>query len=131
MGRLSVRVTLATGLVAGFLLLGTHGLSAAPGPSVPAKQLEGLSKYVASSTQALQQGDVRAAKQHYQRFDAGWGRVEDDIRAKSRDAYLKIERAMSHVKLKLVKPDKPDNASALVALMELRSTIDAVMPGMR
>ena len=97
----------------------------------PAAQLQELSKYVVSATGALQSGDVRAAKQRFQDFDQGWDRIEDGVRAKSRDVYQKVERAMGNVKIKLVKPNKPDSAAALAALKELKATIDAVLPSLR
>ena len=109
--------------VAGALWAGTAG--------APATQLQELGKYVAAATEALQSGDVRAAKQHFQDFDQGWDRIEDGVRAKSRDAYQKVERSMGNVKIKLVKPNKPDNAAALTALKELKATIEAVLPGLR
>ena len=97
----------------------------------PATQLQELSKNVASAMEALQSGDVPTARQRFRDFDQGWDRIEDGVRAKSRDAYQKVERAMGGVKTKLVKPAKPDDAAALKALQELKATIDAVIPGLR
>ena len=58
--------------VAGALWAGTAG--------APATQLQELGKYAAAATEALQSGDVRAAKQHFQDFDQGWDRIEDGVR---------------------------------------------------
>ena len=121
----------AAAFVLGWLLWALAGALWAGTASAPATQLQELSKYVASAMATLQSGDVRAAKQHFQDFDQGWDRIEDGVRAKSRDVYQKVERAMGNVKIKLVKPNKPDSAAALAALKELKATIDAVLPSLR
>ena len=132
MNRWSPPVTGTLGaLVAALLLVGGHASLQAGSEGAPATQLQDLSKLAASATEALKSGNVAAAKQRYRDFDQGWDRIEDGVRAKSRDIYRKIERAMSNVKLKLVKPNKPDQAAALAALRELSATIDAALPGLR
>jgi hypothetical protein len=97
----------------------------------PAADLQGLSKHVDSAMVALKSGDVREARRRYQDFDRGWDRIEDGVRAKSREVYQKVERAMGGVKNKLVKPSKPDADAALKALGELKSTIEASLSALR
>ena len=121
----------AAAFVLGWLLCAAASILWAGTPSAPATQLQDLGKYVVSAVEALKAGNVQAAKQYYQEFDKGWDRIEDGVRGKSRDIYRKIEGAMSNVKLKLVKPTKPDQAAALTALKELGATIDAALPGLR
>ena len=113
------------------LVWAVAGSAWAGAADAPATQLQELSKFVASAIASLQSGDVPAAKRRFQDFDQGWDRIEDGVRAKSRDVYQKVERAMGKVKTTLVKPNKPDNAAALTALKELKATIDAALPSLR
>lgn len=119
--------------IAAFVLLvwAVAGSAWAGAAGAPAAQLQALSKQVTSAIASLQSGDLPAAKQRFQDFDQGWDGIEDGVRAKSRDMYQKVERAMGKVKSTLVKPNKPDNAAALAALKELKATIDAALPSLR
>jgi hypothetical protein len=101
------------------------------GSGTVAEDLKALTYYLAEALEALEAGDVAKAQHEYEEFDDDWERVEDGVRAKSRDAYRDIELAMSDVKSLLLRQDAPDAARAADALKTLAETIDASLPGLR
>lgn len=99
--------------------------------SSSAGQLQALAKRLDQAMDALKASNLQEAKHQYQEFDEGWEQIEDGIRAKSRDAYRKIEQAMDEVKATLLKAEQPDNARATAALKQLDQTVDDALPGLR
>ena len=81
--------------------------------------------YVTEAVTAVKANDFAKAKQEYKEYDEKWEEVEDGVRTKSQDAYIKIEKDMDQVKNTLVTPAKPDKAKATAALESLSKTLDA------
>ena len=81
--------------------------------------------YVTEAVTAVKANDFAKAKQEYKEYDEKWEEVEDGVRTKSQDAYIKIEKDMDQVKSTLVTPAKPDKAKATAALNALLKTLDA------
>lgn len=127
--RLSLRIGVLFCLAMVVLWTGSY-TNAAPASS-RAEQLKDLTKHLTLAAEALKGGDILKAKQQYREFDKGWDRIEDGVKAKSRDSYRKIEKAMSAVKVSLLKPEKPDSTKALAALNKVNETVDAVLPSLR
>ena len=81
--------------------------------------------YVTEAVTAVKANDFAKAKQEYKEYDEKWEEVEDGVRTKSQDAYIKIEKDMDQVKNTLVTPAKPDPTKATAALESLSKTLDA------
>ncbi len=97
----------------------------------PADQLEALRKHLAAALEALDQGNIAAAKQAYREFEQGWEQIEGGIRPKSRAIYDKVEGAMSGVGRSLLSSDQPDVPTAQAALKHLDETVTAALPALR
>jgi len=93
-----------------------------------ADELKALTKEIDEARDALRAGDITAAKAKYGEFQSGWGPIEDGIRARDRDAYVRIEDGMRAVSDTLLTSEHPDTARADAALIALDETIDAAMP---
>ena len=102
----------------------THQATAAAG-------LQALSTHLEGAIDALNKGDFRTAKREYQGFDQGWDKIEDGVKAKSRDSYRGIEQAMDDVKAALLEPENPDRVRALGLLRKLDETIKTALPSLR
>ncbi|AFZ15077.1 hypothetical protein Cri9333_4290 [Crinalium epipsammum PCC 9333] len=81
--------------------------------------------YVTEAVTAVKADNFAKAKQEYKEYDEKWEAVEDGVRTKSQDAYIKIEKDMTQVTNTLVKPAKPDKTKATAALNALSKTLDA------
>jgi high-affinity iron transporter len=88
--------------------------------------LRALSEHAAASATALDRGDLAAARAAYAQFDRGWEAVEDAVRARSRDDYRAIERAMEDVRRALL-AEEPDAAAARTGLQALRARVSAFL----
>ena len=120
------------GLILAWFVLTFQGLTPGfAGERSSSSQLRELNKHVELAIEVLQKGDFQGAKQHFRNFDEGWERVEDGIRSKSRETYRKIERSMSDVKIRLLKPEHPDKTKALSALEQLQATIHGALPALK
>ena len=133
MGDLFSRLSkIGGGLILAWIVLNFHGLTPAlAGERSSSRQLRELNKHAELAIEEVQQGNFQGAKQHFQDFDVGWEQIEDGIRAKSRDIYRKIERSMSDVKIRLLKPEHPDKDKALSALKQLEATINGAFPALK
>ena len=110
---------------------GTPTATPSAGATSPADGLKALSHELDEALASLRTNKVEAAKGYFREFDEGWVRIEDGIRAKSRDSYLKIEAAMAEVKNTLLRPESPDAAKATAALIALDETVDAAIVSLR
>ncbi len=88
--------------------------------------LRALGEHAAASAAALDRGDLAAARAAYAQFDRGWEAVEDEVRARSRDDYRAIERAMAEVRRALL-AEEPDVAAARTGLQTLRGRLSAFL----
>ncbi|MGB3206967.1 MAG: hypothetical protein WBB28_18435 [Crinalium sp.] len=105
-----------------------------PAPAAPASpkaapaakdNLTEMKGYVTQAVTAVKANNFAKAKQEYKEYDEKWEAVEDGVRTKSQDAYIKIEKDMTQVTNTLVKPAKPDKTKATAALNALSKTLDA------
>ena len=96
-----------------------------------ADELSDISHELDEVLEALQEGKVSEAQDHYTSFDDAWFDIEDGVRVKSRDAYRAIEEAMTVVKNELIRPESPDVSKAMAAVEELNAVIDTSLPGLR
>jgi predicted lipid-binding transport protein (Tim44 family) len=145
-------IKLLASLTALSALLAACGPTAAPKPAAPAPapaaapaaakaaspaagnvadRMRRVAAEVDSALTALGAGDLAKARDAYEEFDGGWEDVEDDVKAKSPDAYKAIEDAMDEVEAALTKADKPDPARARDTLTKLKQTIDANLAALR
>ena len=112
-------------------LIGLCASIAAAAEGGPDRRLQDLRKQVDQAIDAVKAGDMQLARKRYREFDEGWERIEDGVRAKSRDSYRKIEQSMANVKNRLIRPDKPNSRAALSALEQLNATIGAALPALK
>jgi hypothetical protein len=100
--------------------------SASPTTATAGKDnLTEMKGYVTEAVTAVKANNFAKAKQEYKEYDEKWEKVEEGVRTKSQDAYIKIEKDMDQVTNTLVKPAKPDKAKATAALNALSKTLDA------
>jgi high-affinity iron transporter len=94
---------------------GTLGLALA---AEPEQDLAAANVGIQRALAASRSGDLATAKQEYDRYENTWFNIEDGIRARSRDAYVAIEKAMTAVSVALAaSPADPAKvADALSAL---------------
>ena len=104
---------------------------AKPAPDTVAGRLRAVAGEVDSALTALDAGDIAKARQAYEKYDEGWEGVEDDVKAKSPDAYKAIEDAMDEVEAALTKVDKPDPTRARDALTKLKQAIRTNIAALR
>jgi high-affinity iron transporter len=93
-----------------------------------ADQLKALTKQIEDARDALRRGDVARATTAYHEFQSGWVAIEDGIRARDRDAYVRIEDGIRTVSDALSTPEHPDTARVDAALAALDKTIDDALP---
>ncbi|MBI3743332.1 MAG: FTR1 family protein [Chloroflexi bacterium] len=85
----------------------------------PAQQLAHLAQYIDDASARLTAGDIPGARSAYQAFADGWPKIEDGIRAQSRDAYRAIEDAMGDARYAInVSPFDPAPASAALSRLK-------------
>ena len=121
----------AVGIALALLLIVACGGAGPPTyQTTVAADLQALGTHLDLAIGALNRGDLRTARREYQGFDQGWDKIEDGIKARSRDSYRSIERAMDDVKVALLQAENPDSASALGALRKLDETIKTALPGL-
>ncbi len=94
-------------------------------PAAAKDNLTEMKGYVTQAVTAVKANNFAKAKQEYKEYDEKWEAVEDGVRTKSQDAYIKIEKDMTQVTNTLVKPAKPDKTKATAALNALSKTLDA------
>lgn len=116
-------------VVVAVLAAATLAAATAALADTPQNDVAAIATTVDDALASLAAGDVSGARAAYQRFDEGWGRVEDGVRAASRPSYRAIEDAMGDVKAALVKTDNVDRARATTALTKLRAELDAFVRG--
>lgn len=109
----------------------TGGNAGAGASGSPADQMKALTKNLDDAIASLKANDVPGAKAAYDKFDKGWDKVEDGVKAKSKDAYAKIEDGMTDVKAALVIPATPDTAKAIAAIEKLDKTVDDLLPSLK
>ena len=105
--------------------------AASPAVGNVADRMRRVAAELDSALTALGAGDIAKARNAYGEFDEGWEDVEDDVKAKSPDAYKAIEDAMDEVEASLTKADKPDPARARDTLTKLKQTIEANLANLR
>jgi high-affinity iron transporter len=94
----------------------------------PQDDLRGADRNVEAALAALERGDVAGARVAYAAFDAGWGQIEDGIRATDRGAYRAIEAGMRDAKVALG-TEPVDVAAAREALVRLHGANDQFLAG--
>ncbi|HEV8635066.1 MAG TPA: FTR1 family protein [Chloroflexota bacterium] len=93
-------------------------------PVALAEGMRGLSARLAVVQQKVDAGDAAAALAVYKEFDQGWGKIEDEVRPRSRPAYRAIEDGMLDVKAALV-ASPLDRHKATGAIAELDRRVQA------
>lgn len=93
--------------------------------------LKALTTHLDDAVARLKNNDVAGAKESFKKFDDGWAKVEDGVKAKNKDGYAKIEDGITDVKAALVVPATPDKQKAIDALRKLDSTVDDVVPTLK
>lgn len=81
-----------------------------------------LTTVVSNTTTAVNAGDFAKAQAEIAKFEEPWSKVEDDLKAKSADAYNAIEENVDKVKSALKASDKDKALVALKALGDSVST---------
>ncbi|HEY9693165.1 MAG TPA: hypothetical protein V6D15_13215 [Oculatellaceae cyanobacterium] len=97
----------------------------APASTAGKDNLTEMKGYVTQAVSAVKANNFAKAKQEYKKYDEKWEAVEDGVRTKSQDAYIKIEKDMDQVTNTLVTPAKPDKTKSTAALNALSKTLDA------
>ena len=108
----------AARLVGVLLALLLPALSPGSAAAAPEDDVRSLNAYVDQAYAALSNGDVAGARAAYAAYDAGWLKIEDGVKARSRAAYRSIEDAMGDVKIAL-RTEPVDRQQAAAALLEL------------
>jgi hypothetical protein len=75
-----------------------------------------LQNVIAQTKSVVKKGDFVAAKSEFARFEASWSKVEDGVKARSRDSYNRIEEGMDTVQSALKNSKSEQAISALDAL---------------
>ena len=96
-----------------------------------ADELKALTKNLDDAVANLKANDVAGAQAAFQKFDDGWAKVEDGVKAKNKDGYAKIESGITDVKAVLTVPASPDPKKAIDALEKLDSVVDDVVPTLK
>ncbi|MEC4816461.1 MAG: DUF4363 domain-containing protein [Scytonema sp. PMC 1069.18] len=86
---------------------------------------ESLLAVVSKTKTAVNAGDFVKAKEEFDQFEDAWKKVEDGIKAKSRDKYEAIEKNMDDIEGEL-KASKPQKDKLLASLQTLETNINAV-----
>jgi soluble cytochrome b562 len=84
-----------------------------------------LHNVVSKTKTAVEAGDFAKAKAEFSKFEDSWSKVEDGVKAKSRDRYNAIEENMDAV-TKPLKESKPSKQKILGALQSLDQAITSV-----
>lgn len=84
-----------------------------------------LQSVVSKTKAAVNKGDFATAKKEFDGFENAWGKVEDGIKAKSRDKYNAIEKNADQIEDTL-KNSKPSKEKLSTALQSLEKDINAV-----
>lgn len=84
-----------------------------------------LHSVISKTKTAATAGDFAKAKAEFSKFEASWSKVEDGVKAKSRDGYNAIEENMDAV-AKPLKESKPSKEKVLAALQSLDKSISKV-----
>lgn len=117
------------------LMLAAIMLLAACGGAGAAKtspdDLRALTTHLDDAVAKLKNNDVAGAKDSFKKFDDGWAKVEDGVKAKNKDGYAKIESGITDVKAALTVPATVDPKKAIDALEKLDSTVDDVVPTLK
>lgn len=84
-----------------------------------------LLNVVSKTKAAVNKGDFATAKKEFDGFENAWGKVEDGIKAKSRDKYDAIEKNADQIENTL-KGSKPSKEKLSTALQSLEKDINTV-----
>ncbi len=98
---------------------------AAPASTAGKDNVTELKGYVTETLTAVKANNFAKAKQGYNKIEGKWSKIEDGVRTKSQDTYIKIEKDLSQVVNTVEKPAKPDKNKAIAALNSLSKTLDA------
>ncbi|GAC1465901.1 MAG: hypothetical protein NVSMB70_11660 [Chamaesiphon sp.] len=105
----------------------TPGTPASSTASASGNVQQILAKLKSHTTQAatsVKAKNFAKAKADFKPFEEDWSKVEDGVKASSKDAYKQIEDKLDAVNNSLVKPTKPDKAKATSSLQALEKTLD-------
>lgn len=88
-----------------------------------ASDMAGLLTQLGKVTTALAKNDVKDAQAQFKTYDENWDKVEDNVKARSPEAYKDIESKMDAFEEAIVKPTTPDVAKGQQALKDLVDSI--------
>ncbi len=141
MNRFHIRKILAAFSVVAILLAGCNNAeqtntqaspTANPASKVESNSAGGSQQGVSSLVDivsrtklAVNRGDFATAKKEFDGFENAWGKVEDGIKAKSRDKYDAIEKNADQIQDTL-KDSKPSKEKLSTALQSLEKDINSV-----
>lgn len=130
MDRAGLTRILALALAAIVLLTGCGAASGGTAKTSP-DDLKALTAHLDDAVAKLKNNDLTGAKDSFKKFDDGWAKVEDGVKAKNKDGYAKIEDGITDVKAVLTVPATPDKDNAIAALQKLDSVVDDVVPTLK
>ncbi len=93
-----------------------------------ADELKALTKALDTAHDALRAGEIARARASFHEFETGWVAIEDGIRGRDREAYVRIESGMRAMSEELTTPEHPDTARADAAVIALDEAIDDALP---
>ncbi len=97
----------------------------------PQKVLGQMQEILSKTQAAVKANDFAKAQETYKDFDDGyWSKIEDGVKAKSKQSYEQIEDGMNSVSNNL-KATKPDQAKTIAAIESFTKTLNAYQSSLK